>query len=79
MELLCRTLENLADRCEGYRARLLDARFRVLPSPDRHTEILAAIAEHDADRTADALRTHVLAGMEALLEQINLPDPNDEN
>lgn len=79
MELLCRTLENLADRCEGYRARLLDARFRVLPSPDRHTEILAAIAERDADRTAEALRKHVLAGMEALLEQINLPDPNDEN
>jgi DNA-binding GntR family transcriptional regulator len=79
MELLSRTLENLADRCEGYRARLLDARFRVLPSPERHTELLAAIAGRDAERTAEALRRHILNGMEALLEQINETEPDETN
>jgi DNA-binding GntR family transcriptional regulator len=79
MSLLSHTLENLADRCEGYRARLLDARFRVLPSPERHTELLDAIAARDADRTAVALRRHILNGMEALLEQIDEPDVTEEN
>lgn len=79
MELLCRTLENLADRCEGYRARLLDARHRVLPSPDRHIDILAAIAERDAEQTAFALRQHILNGMEALLEQIDETDSIEGN
>lgn len=74
MPLLSTTLENLADRCEAFRARLLDARFRVLPAPYRHTEILDALAARDPARTAAALRRHILDGMEAILEQINEPE-----
>jgi DNA-binding GntR family transcriptional regulator len=78
MPLLSTTLENLADRCEAFRARLLDARFRVLPAPYRHTEILDALAARDPERAASALRQHILDGMEAILEQINEPETRPE-
>jgi DNA-binding GntR family transcriptional regulator len=78
MPLLSNTLENLADRCEAFRARLLDARFRVLPAPYRHTEILDALAARDPERVSVALRRHILDGMEAILEQIDEPDTRSE-
>ncbi len=78
MPLLSTTLENLADRCEAFRARLLDARFRVLPAPYRHTKILGALTARDPERTAVALRRHILDGMEAILQEINEPDPLTE-
>lgn len=78
MPLLSTTLENLADRCEAFRARLLDARFRVLPAPYRHTEILNALAARDPERVAAALRRHILDGMEAILEEIKQPDSSTE-
>src|SRR5690606_37685647 len=36
MPRLARTLENLADQCEGYRARLLDSNQIAMPSVERH-------------------------------------------
>lgn len=71
MPYLAQTLQNLADRCEGYRARTLDERQIVVPGPERHARILAALAARDADESAAAMRQHVLAGMEAVLDVIN--------
>ena len=67
MPLLARTLENLADRCEGYRARLLDLQQIAVPHPDRHVALLAALTARDETAAAARMREHVITGMEAVL------------
>lgn len=67
MPLLARTLENLADRCEGYRARLLDLQQIAAPHPERHVALLAALADRDEIAAAERMRDHVMTGMEAVL------------
>jgi DNA-binding GntR family transcriptional regulator len=71
MPLLAQTLQNLADQCEGYRARLLDDRAQVLPLPRRHRPILDALAVRDAAAAGEAMREHVLAGMRAVLATLD--------
>lgn len=66
MPFLAETLDNLADQCEGFRARLLDQRSTFVPIPERHVPILEALAS-DGDLAAAAMREHVLKGMRAVL------------
>ena len=73
MPLLAKTLENLADQCEGYRARLLDLRQIAMPSVERHVPIIAALAAHDGVLAAERMREHVLEGMEAVLAVLTRP------
>lgn len=68
MPLLIATLDNLADQGEGYRARLLDTRFLVIPTAARHEPILAALEQRDADAAAAAMHTHVDEGLDAFME-----------
>ncbi|MGH2559179.1 MAG: GntR family transcriptional regulator [Thermomicrobiales bacterium] len=68
MPYLAQTLQNLADRCEGYRARTLDERQLVVPGPERHSDILVALDSRNAGASAIAMRRHVLAGMDAVLD-----------
>ena len=73
MPLLSQTLKNLADQCEGYRARLLDERPLIVPSSQRHAAILAALTVGDAAAAGDAMREHVLGGMRAVIANIDEP------
>jgi DNA-binding GntR family transcriptional regulator len=74
MPYLAQTLQNLADRCESYRARTLDERQLVIPGPERHNRILAALETKDAPEAAEAMREHVLEGMEAVLDVLSRLD-----
>ena len=76
MPHLAETLQNLADQCEGYRARLLDQRPQLVPSQDRHRALLDALARRDATAAAEAMREHILGGMRAVLA--NLDDGTEE-
>ena len=78
MPLLSQTLENLADRCEAFRARLLDSRHRVLPAPYRHTAILDALERRDPEAVSVAMRKHIVDGMDAMLELLLDPDRDPE-
>ncbi len=71
MPTLVATLDNLADQGEGYRARLLDTRFLVIPTAARHEPIIAALEQHDAAAAAAAMRTHVMEGLDAFMELLN--------
>lgn len=71
MPLLISTLDNLADRGEGYRARLLDTRFLVVPTARRHLTIITALEQHDADAAAGAMHLHVTEGLDAFMELLN--------
>ncbi|MDQ3781174.1 MAG: GntR family transcriptional regulator [Chloroflexota bacterium] len=66
MPFLAETLGNLADQCEGFRARLLDQRPIFVPTPERHLPILTALTAN-GDLAAAAMREHVLNGMRAVL------------
>lgn len=69
MPFLAETLRNLADQCEGYRARLLDQRPIFVPGPERHEPILAALA--GGGGAAEEMRRHVLNGMRAVLANLD--------
>ncbi|MCA9858809.1 MAG: FCD domain-containing protein, partial [Thermomicrobiales bacterium] len=71
MPLLISTLDNLADRGEGYRARLLDVRFLVIPTARRHVPIIAALERRDAAAAASAMHLHVTEGLDAFMEVLN--------
>jgi DNA-binding GntR family transcriptional regulator len=71
MPHLAHTLENLADQCEAYRARLLDLRQLAMPTAERHLPILAALEAQDASLVAERMRVHVLEGMEAVLAALS--------
>ncbi len=71
MPLLSQTLKNLADQCEGYRARLLDERPLIVPSSERHAAILSALEARDATAASTAMREHVLGGMRAVIATID--------
>lgn len=68
MPFLAETLRNLADQCEGYRARLLDQRPIFVPGPERHEPILTALAAGSG--AAEEMRQHVLNGMRAVLANL---------
>jgi DNA-binding GntR family transcriptional regulator len=70
MPLLAKTLENLADRCEAYRARLLDHHLVYIPVAERHEPILAALEARDGEVVGPLMRQHVLEGMTAVLEAL---------
>lgn len=70
MPRLAETLETLADRCEYYRARLLDPGLLSLPRPQRHGPLLAALRAGDAEASAGAMRRHVLGGMQLILSKL---------
>jgi DNA-binding GntR family transcriptional regulator len=70
MPTLTKLLEDLADRCEAYRARLLDQRTVFTPTPERHEPILAALERHDPDEAGSLMRRHILEGMTAVLDQL---------
>lgn len=71
MPRLSQTLQNLADQCEGYRARLLDFRLLAMPTAERHLPIIAALEAHDSSLAAELMRVHVLEGMEAVLSTLS--------
>jgi DNA-binding GntR family transcriptional regulator len=71
MPLLIATLDNLADQGEGYRARLLDTRFLVVPTTKRHLPIISALERRDADAAAAAMHVHVQEGLDAFMELLN--------
>lgn len=71
MPHLAHLLKNLADQCEGYRARLLDERPQLVPTPERHLPVLAALERRDAAAAAEAMREHILGGMRAVLANID--------
>ena len=65
--LLNATIDTLVDRCEYYRARLLDARGVLTPDPRVHDELLAALEASDVERARAYTREHVLRGLRSLL------------
>ena len=71
MPLLVASLDNLADQGEGYRARLLDTRFLVIPTAERHEPIIASLENHDQDLAAEAMRDHVFQGLDAFMELLD--------
>jgi len=71
MPFLSQSLKNLADQCEGYRARLLDERPLIVPSAERHAAILTALEARDAPAASSAMREHVLGGMRAVIATID--------
>ncbi len=71
MPVLSQTLKNLADQCEGYRARLLDERPLIVPSAERHAAILTALEARDAPGASSAMREHVIGGMRAVIATID--------
>jgi DNA-binding GntR family transcriptional regulator len=71
MPMLISTLDNLADQGEGYRARLLDTRFLVIPTADRHEPIIASLEQHDSNLAAEAMREHVFQGLDAFMELLD--------
>ena len=71
MPTLISTLDNLADQGEGYRARLLDTRFLVIPTADRHEPIIASLEHHDSHLAAEAMREHVFQGLDAFMELLD--------
>jgi DNA-binding GntR family transcriptional regulator len=73
MPRLAQTLENLADQCEGYRARLLDSNQIAMPSVDRHQPVIHALASHDSELAAVRMRFHVIEGMEAIFAMLERP------
>jgi DNA-binding GntR family transcriptional regulator len=75
MPHLAQTLHNLADQCEGYRARLLDERPQLVPTPERHADLIAALERRDAPAAAEAMREHILAGMRAVLANLDESAP----
>ncbi len=70
MPLLAQTLQNLADQCEGYRARLLDQRPRMVPSPERHAPLLGALQAREGPTAGECMREHVFGGMHAVLANL---------
>lgn len=64
---ITRTLANLVDQSEYYRACLLDQGRLAAPDPDDHERLLAAIADHDAERAATLVAAHVTEGMRLIL------------
>lgn len=70
MPLLAKTLEDLADRCEAYRARLLDQHLVYAPTAERHEPVLAALERNDADAAGSLMRRHVLEGMTVVLAEL---------
>ncbi|CAN5679704.1 GntR family transcriptional regulator [soil metagenome] len=66
MPLLVSTLDNLADRSEGYRARLLDSHHIYMPTTARHVPILEALENRNAVRAGELMNIHVLEGLEAI-------------
>ena len=71
MPMLVSTLDNLADQGEGYRARLLDTRFLVIPTAERHEPIIAALEGGNSDMAAEAMRQHVFQGLDAFMELLD--------
>jgi DNA-binding GntR family transcriptional regulator len=71
MPHLAQTLKNLADQCEGYRARLLDERPQLVPTQERHGPLLAAIERQDPAAAAETMREHILGGMRAVLANLD--------
>lgn len=71
MPLLIASLDNLADQGEGYRARLLDTRFLVIPTAARHEPIIASLEHHDPGLAAEAMREHVFQGLDAFMELLD--------
>jgi DNA-binding GntR family transcriptional regulator len=71
MPMLTATLDNLADQGEGYRARLLDTRFLVIPTASRHEPIIAALERRDAAAAGQAMHSHVIEGLDAFMELLN--------
>jgi DNA-binding GntR family transcriptional regulator len=70
MPILTKLLENLADRCESYRARLLDHHTVFAPTPERHEPILAALERRDAEVAGSLMHEHILEGMSVVLDQL---------
>lgn len=68
MPRLIATLDNLSDQGEGYRARLLDKRFLVVPTAVSHEPIVASLESHDAELAAEAMRQHIFLGLDAFME-----------
>jgi DNA-binding GntR family transcriptional regulator len=64
---LAAMIANLVDRCEYYRARMLDVREIVLPDARRHAPLLKALSEHNAEQARAMVHEHVVAGMRAIL------------
>lgn len=72
MPLLAETLQNLADQCEAYRARVLDAHQISLLDPARHLPLLEALEQRDADRAASAMRRHIREGQEMIFSMLKV-------
>ena len=67
MPLLASTLDNLADRSEGYRARLLDSNEIAAPTTARHFPILNALEEEDSETAGRLMHDHVTEGLAAIM------------
>lgn len=67
MPRLAQTLENLADQCEYYRARLLDQGQLSVPRAVGHEPLLRALADGDGTTAGNLMREHVLGGMHVVL------------
>ena len=68
MPMLISTLDNLSDQGEGYRARLLDNRYLVIPTAVSHEPIISSLESHDPELAAEAMRQHVFLGLDAFME-----------
>ena len=71
MSLLSSTLDNLADRSEGYRARTLDSNQMLMPTAERHLPILAAIEQRQPEVAAGHMRQHVLEGLDMIMAMLD--------
>ena len=67
MPLLASTLDNLADRSEGYRARLLDSNQIAAPTTRRHFPIIDALTRGDTEAAGQLMHVHVTEGLAAIM------------
>ncbi|MGD9711966.1 MAG: GntR family transcriptional regulator [Thermomicrobiales bacterium] len=73
MPLLASTLDNLADRSEGYRARVLDSNQMLMPTAERHIPILDALDQKQSELAESLMRHHVLEGLDMIMSMIDRP------
>jgi len=70
MPRLTKAINDLADRCEYYRARLLEQAGARIPLRAWHEELIDAMDSGDAPRARECAREHVRRGMRLILDAL---------
>lgn len=73
LSLTAAILTDLWDRLEPYRGRRYVSIGLINANHDEHAMIIDALASHDGERAAAAMRRHVASGYERFIEALNTP------